>query len=151
MIVNPTVHLYNYLNLIIVISAIGWSKMLEYWQRHQPLINRIIFFAAFPLLIFVNSSFVFNKSLTENIYSKNKLKTAAYLVRTETSACEKIYTDIEGYVARIYFGRGYTNDLNKTKTVILEKDLYEDQSLVRKFNKEYASFKNFMPYLKCNE
>lgn len=155
---SPTIHLFNYLNLIIITSSIGWLRFFNFFKARIQLLIKSIFYSILLVTIFINVSF-----LKEEYYSlkssfeeigwgglvHNSLKSTAYVVRKETDSCDKIYTDIEGYIARIYFGRRYTQNSKEAKVVVLKKDPRVNRNYEKLFDQEYASFKNFMPYLKC--
>lgn len=154
---TPTVHLFNYLNLIIIVSSVGWLKFLKLFKNKLAYSSKLFFYFILILAIFINLNFLKKRYYSQKTFSENGwgeliirgLKSTAYLVRKNTHPCDKIYTDIEGHVARIYFGRGYVQDPKKAKMVILKKDLKQDKNYTKAFDREYSSFKKLMPYLKC--
>lgn len=157
---NPTIHLYNYLNLIFILASLGWNNFLCFLKLRcqSAFFFKISFYLLLVLAIYQNLSYLRNQLYVLNplnnylswgaIFHKG-IKSTAYMVRNNTGICDRIYTDMEGYVFRLYFGRRYTRNILEAKFIVLEKDLADNEYYQQQFDAQYASFKNFMPYLKC--
>ena len=141
---KPTEHLYNFLNFIVILSGLGLSYFIKFFSKKIFFIRSIFYPILFGIGI-LNAFFIVN---TKEINSLS-LKSTAYLVRKNTNICDKIFTDIEGHTARLYFGRRYTLNPQEAKIIVLDKDMRLDRNNVLLFNKQYSSFKNLMPYLQC--
>jgi len=156
-----TIHLFNYLNLLIFISSAGWSWVLDLRIfKNKAILAKGAFYLVLTFAMVANFSFLKEK-FYEPSYSpiegwgkltKRGLKSTAYQVREETDVCGKMYTNIEGHTARLYFGRRYVQDKEKADFIILKEDLRLDSKREVLFNQKYASFNKLMPYLEiCKE
>jgi len=140
---NPMLHFFNYLNFVVILSTFGWAFILDKINKASKLS-----FAIFYLILFF-AMLTNLKKFKYLLFEQNNegLKSGAYLVREKTDICDKIYTDIEGHTARIYFGRSYVKDKSNADFVILKNNLSQEVELENEFNKSYSSFKNMLPYL----
>jgi len=152
---DPTVHLYNYLSLIIIISSIGWKQLfkLKIFQKYELFLYFVLIIIAITNIFFLEKNYYLSKSyFIEGDWGpvfNIGLKAKAYEIREMTNICDLIYTDIEGSSARLYFGRRYTENPAEAKIIVLAKDIKKDNNQTLLFNKKYSSFKNLMPYLTC--
>ena len=155
---NPTNHPTHYFALLIITSALGFIKVMFKFKTQK------IFQYTFLLILsatLLNNFFY----LKEKFYTLNScgncsgwgrlnhvgLKHAAYKIQEETSICDTFYTDIEGHVFRLYFGRKTTDSPKDSKRQFLIKELPSsiDKQLEKKFDQNYSRFERLLPYFEC--
>jgi len=155
---NPTNHPSHYFALLIIVSSFGFIKAMSKFK------NQKIF--QYTLLLILASTLLHNFFyLKEKFYTLNScvncsgwgrlnhvgLKLAAYKIQEETPVCDTFYTDIEGHVFRLYFGRKTTDFPNNSKRQFLIKELplSIDKKFEKKFDKNYSRFQKLLPYFEC--
>lgn len=108
----PTVHLLNFFTLILVTTSIGLSVIAARSKSLEKLCLAVVTIAVianFQPLFFQNP-----------LNPDQEYKLVATKVRSLTSECEIIHTDLDGYTFRFYFNRAYSESLSpKTNLAVM--------------------------------
>lgn len=120
----PTVHLFNFITLILVGTTIGMQATIEHFPKTKYLIIIFICVALFKNALLFNFSSPFG--------ADRDYKIAATFIRKITPLCDKVFinTSLDGYAFRFYFDRGYVTEVNnRTRVGFVDGDSSQLESL----------------------
>lgn len=109
---RPTVHLLHFFPIFLILSVIGLEWVSGKVTRYQKLITIII---VLPV-IFSGANLTYMKFLSLKSLG---LKEIGTFVQSSSALCGPLYTNVDGYTARLYFGRKYVTDLSSMPDLAL--------------------------------